>query len=90
MLAMPDVGGLAAVKAGAAGAGVTVMVMGAVTASGMAPLLARTVNGVDHAAVGVPDTVPVVESRLKPGGRVPLAIVKVGAGVPVATKVYGP
>ena len=37
---------------------------------------------------GVPESSPVVPSRVRPGGRFPLPTEKVGAGIPVAAKVY--
>ncbi len=50
-------------------------------------LLACTVKVYEPAAVGVPDNTPADES-VKPVGNVPLATLYVGAGVPLAIKVY--
>ena len=48
-----------------------------------AALVAVTVN--DPEPVGVPDSTPVVESKLSPAGRTPEPIPNVGAGDPDAT-----
>jgi len=67
----------------------TVMVISAVTASGLTPFVARTAKVNGPVVVGVPDRTPVVASRLNPGGRAPLATANVGAGYPLAENPYG-
>jgi len=83
---VPDPGGLAAVKAGGTWFEVTEMVSDPVVAL-PAEFEARTrkVNG--PAAVGVPDSTPPAD-RPSPGGREPLDTEKLGAGLPLAVKVY--
>ena len=77
-------------KTGADGvpvAGLMVMVIDGLTASGGVPLVAVTVKVNVPVVVGVPEMTPVAELRVRPPGSDPLEIVKVGAGEPVATKV---
>ena len=50
---------------------VTVIVMREVTASGLTPLVAVTLNVALPALVGVPDRTPVLASRLNPAGSAP-------------------
>ena len=54
------------------------------TAAGLTPLLARTVNVNGPTVVGVPDNTPLVEFRANPGGNAPLASAYVGVGLPEA------
>jgi hypothetical protein len=81
-------GGVDAVNTGADWAGLSVIVREGVTASGLTPLAAATVNVATPAAVGVPERTPLVVFRLSPAGRAPEAILKVGAGSPLAVNVY--
>jgi hypothetical protein len=77
--------------AGAVGAvvsGFTVIVIDGVTASGLTPFVAVTVNVAGPAAVGVPERTPVVAFKLNPAGRAPEDTRNVGAGLPDAANVY--
>ena len=67
---------------------VIVMVIDGLTAAGVTPLAASIVNVKLAAVVGVPDTVPVVESRVSPLGSDHELTENVGAGLPDAAKVY--
>ena len=76
--------------------GATTIVMVGVTASGATPLRARTANQNDPVVLGIPASVPLVLSRLRPGGSTPLSIAKMSPvlrerGDPAARKnaVYG-
>nr|WP_261375049.1 hypothetical protein [Arthrobacter sp. KBS0702] len=84
---MAVAGGVDAVNTGAAWAALTVMVRAGVTASGLTPFVAATVNVEDPADVGVPDNTPVPAFRLNPAGKDPDATLKVGAGLPDAANV---
>jgi hypothetical protein len=77
-------GGVSAVKAGAVGPEVTVMVCEFPVVE-PSVLLATTLKVYDPDVVGVPDKTP-VELRVRPGGRVPVEL-KLGAGLPEAVKV---
>ena len=59
------------------------------TASGLVPFAARTVNVNVPAAVGVPERTP-TELIVRPPGNAPESIVKVIGVVPVAVNVYDP
>ena len=73
---------------GAAWAVLAVIVIDGVTASGLTPFVAVTVNVAGPAAVGVPERTPVVLFRLNPAGRAPEDTRNVGAGLPDAANVY--
>ena len=68
-------------------AATTVMVIEGLTASGLTPLVAEMVKVKGPVALGVPESTPVLASKVRPVGKVPEASVKVGAGVPLAEKV---
>ena len=74
-------------KAGATGAALMVMVIDGLTALGAVPFDAVTVKVDTPAVVGVPDRTPVTALNVRPAGKVPLEIEKVGAGEPLAVKV---
>ncbi len=80
----PVAGGLSAVKAGAE---VMVMVIDGLTALGSVPLEAVTVKVDVPAVVGVPARIPVTALNVRPAGKVPLEIEKVGDGEPLALNV---
>jgi hypothetical protein len=65
----------------------TTMVTDGLTASGLTPLVAVTVKVEEPGVVGIPDNTPVVAFNARPGGSAPADTVKVGAGLPEATKV---
>ena len=72
-----------------AGAPVTVKVKFCV-ASGVTPLVAVMVTANTPFTEGVPDSTPLVPSKVTPVGKEPVVIEKVGAGVPVAVTVKVP
>ncbi len=72
-------------KAGAAAAGLTVIVMDELVSAPEA-FAAFTVKLNDPATVGVPDSAPPT-ARLSPVGRAPLSTANVGVGYPEALKV---
>ena len=75
---MAVAGGVDAVNTGADWAWLTVIVIEGVTASGLTPFVAATVNVAAPAAVGVPDRTPVVVFRLSPAGSAPEFTLNVG------------
>jgi len=77
-------GGLAVVNVGGI---VTVSVSVGLTASGLTPLVALTVNVNVPAETGVPDSTPVRASSSNPSGKAPEASAKLGAGTPDAANV---
>ena len=79
------VGGLLAVNVGVAGA-FAIVTVSCPVASEPALLAAWMLKEKLPSTVGVPDNTPLPAS-VNPGGRLPEATVKAGAGVPVALKV---
>ena len=70
------------VNTGAAEAPVVIVTVSLVTAP--ATLVAVTVNVETPEPFGVPDNTPVVALSVKPLGKLPVASVNVGDGLPVA------
>ena len=68
-----------------------ITMLNACVASGPIPFAAANEPANVPAVLGVPSTIPNTESSERPGGSIPVATEKVGAGLPVAvaTKRYG-
>ena len=74
-------------NAGAAGVAEIAIVMFGVTAAGLTPLLAVTLNEKGPVVVGVPDSTPLAEFKVKPPGSAPDVTANVGVGLPLAVNV---
>jgi hypothetical protein len=83
----PLVTGVCALKAVGATFGFVIVMVTRLLFTLPALLLACTVKVYAPAAVGVPERTPLTES-VKPVGKVPVAMLYIGAGVPLATNVY--